>query len=516
MVNDSLDEIQSAGETRYKNELVGITKNAGLTAFAYLFLIVVSFFTNAVITRTLGADDYGMFVLATRILDVLILVATFGFGATIVRNVSFYHARNDHRQVKGIITFSAKTVFVISLAVVALGFLSADLIAGRVFDRPELARYIRILALSVPIAVLTTVFVSSLNGLKRINQTLLIANFLTPSTLLILVIIAAIFSPVLHTMIWIIVATGIGGLILSFYLLRKTYLKDVAALQPEVNRSEMWKYAVPMFFNQLFNSTMRLVPVFVMGIYLTNFEIGIFNVGFKIALLVSFSLSAFHLIFAPVMSGLFAKNEKAMIGRLYKTVTKWIFSASLMVYSIIILYSETLLAFFGTEFTAGVLVMLILATGELINATVGQAGNLLILSGRPRIAMYNSIATFVLVTLLSLLLIPLKGATGSALAVAISVSLINIARVIELIWFEKMHPFKWSFLKPLVAAAVSFTFIYTLNVIVNINPYLKLLAGSAAFSIIFVALNWMMKLDIEDNFILNHITGYFTKKRHSK
>jgi O-antigen/teichoic acid export membrane protein len=498
-------------ESDYKSELIGISKGAGLTALGFVFMLIASFFTNALITRTLGADQYGLFVLATRVMDTLLLIAVFGFGTTLVRNLAHYQAKNELCHVKGIIMFSISSVFIISLVTAAVGWLSANYIAVQIFNRPELTSLIQILMVAIPFHALTTVFISSLNGLKQIRMTVLVSSFFNPTLMLILVGFAAIAGFNLDAMIWIIVFAGMGGLTVSFFLLNKHYLKTVRPLEPIINKRELWNYTTPLFFNQLFNRTMNLVPVFVMGFYLPNKEIGLFNVGFKIALLVSFSLGAFHLIFAPVMSGLFATNDKRMINRLYKTVTKWIFSVSLVVLLIIILYSKTLLGIFGHEFTHGVNILLILSFGEFVNAAVGQAGNLIIVSGRPQLALINSMAAAILVIILSLLLIPLYGATGAAVAVAASIALINIARVMELVFLEELHPFKISFFKPLIAALITGVAVFWLKESFIINAYLELIIGALITIALFAFINHLLKLDEEDSYILNHILKYFRK-----
>lgn len=510
MENNQLVSHQET-EIQYKAELIGIFKGAGITAAGFVFMLIVSFITNALITRTLGAEQYGLYVLATRVMDLLQLVAIFGFGATIVRNLSFYHAQNDQPKAKGIIVFSQKTIVVISLAVAVIGFATAKIIAVNLFNRPELSNLIRILMIAIPLAAVATVYISSLNGLKHIRLTVLVSNFFTPALMLIFIGFIAIAGLNLEAMIWSIVLTAAGGLLVSRVLLNNIFLRKTKNLKMEVNKQEIWNYATPLFFNQLFNKAINLAPIFIMGVYLANSEIGLFNVGYRIALLVSFSLAAFHLIFAPVMSGLFAENNKAMIGRLYKTITKWIFSISLVVLFIIILYSETLLGIFGAEFTSGVNILLILSAGEFVNAAVGQAGNLIIVSGRPRLALINSIVAVVLVILLSLFLIPVYGATGAAIAVAVSISLINIARVIELVFLEKMHPFKISFFKPFVAAVISYLLVYWLNSNLSINVYLELALGVLIFTSLFVVVSLLLKLDEEDSYILNHTLKYFRK-----
>ena len=87
----------------YNSELRSIAKNAGFGAVGILFMNVMAFVNNAVITRVLGADSYGLFVLATNIFTFIAIIPQFGFGNTIVRYVSFYTGKGEGAKAKGTI-----------------------------------------------------------------------------------------------------------------------------------------------------------------------------------------------------------------------------------------------------------------------------------------------------------------------------------------------------------------------------------------------------------------------------
>ncbi len=497
--------VTSGSDEKYKTELLGVTKSAAITAAGFIFLTLATFTTNILITRTLGASDYGLYVLATRVLEVLILLATLGFAPTIIRQVSFYQARDDYSLVKGIIVYSAKVLLLASILVVAVSLVLSKLMAQSLFGRPELAVFIRILAVSVPFSVLATAFVSSLNGLKKIRHTVLVSKFMFPLLFLAIIAVVIVAGWGVEGMIWAHAAFALASLLIAWFYLNRLFFSKHTNVGRRVIKRELWKFSVPMYFNQFFNTAVRILPVFVMGYYLPDSEIGVFNVGFRLALLVSAALGAFHLIFAPLMAELYSVKDSAMISRLYKTITKWIFSASLMVFGIIVLYYEPLLGIFGYEFRAGGLILLILAAGELSNASVGLAGNLLIMGGRPRLSLINSIVTFALVLTLCLILIPRSGATGAAIAAAISVAFVNMLRVAELIVLEKMHPFRISFLKPLLASVAAFAIVFGFNKYIMLNEYLQMAAGVMMFAATFLFLNYLLRLDEEDIFIVNRI-----------
>ena len=167
-------------ESEYKTELRNITKNAGITAFGILTMNVLAFVSNVIITRTLGAEEYGLFVLATKTLDFIIVVSSLGFLPTIVRFVSFYIGKKDFPRAKGTVLYSFAALALFSLIIsIALFFLS-EIIAVHLFKRNDLAPLFRILVISLPFSVTAGVLFSTMTGLRLIKQQVLIANVINP------------------------------------------------------------------------------------------------------------------------------------------------------------------------------------------------------------------------------------------------------------------------------------------------------------------------------------------------
>jgi len=164
----------------YKSELRNIAVNAGIGAFGIIFLNLMAFINNAIITRTLGADDYGLFVLATNILYFISVLSQLGFGGTIIRFVSYYTGKGTSGKVKGTILYGTKVLLFASLFVAVISIALSPIISQNIFDRPELNSYLKILLLSLPFLVVTVVFNSSLNGLKLIKYQVLSSNVLYP------------------------------------------------------------------------------------------------------------------------------------------------------------------------------------------------------------------------------------------------------------------------------------------------------------------------------------------------
>jgi len=141
----------------------------------------------------------------------------------------------------------------------------------------------------------------------------------------------------LEALIWVTVFMALTSVVISFIFINKRLFAGIKNVKPEIEKEKLWRFSFPMYFNNLMDKTKMFFPIFLTGYFLSNEDIGIYNISFKIALLVSFSLGAFRDIFSPSISSLFAKGNKKLIEDLYKTVTKWVFSISLVSFFLSIL-----------------------------------------------------------------------------------------------------------------------------------------------------------------------------------
>ncbi len=498
-------------KTEYELELTSIAKNAGIGALGIIFMNVMAFTNNVVITRVLGADSYGLFVLVTNIFTFIAIIPQLGFNNTIIRFVSFYTGKGEEAKAKGTILFALKILSIFSLIVLVVSVLISPIITVNIFERPELTPLLRILLLSLPFAVTAMVLFASLNGLKLIKYQVMANNILNPVIFFILIVTAFWIGFRLTGLIWIMVFMGIASAALSYYFLNSKYFKHNKKLQPEVDKKELLLFAFPIYLNMFLNSAIKFAPIFIMGYFLSNKDIGVYNVGFRVAMLVSVSLGAFRLIFSPTISALFAKKNKQLIAQLYKTITKWVFTIALITFCIIILFAEPVLNIFGKEFTTGINVLLLLIFGELVNAGAGLVGNILIMSGRPKVALYNAGINFLAIVALCFYLVPLYGIFGAALSYTFTIVLVNLIRLIELYYFEKMHPFKLSYLKPLFAGAIAFVIVFYAKNLSVLNQNIEMIFGAIAFLIIFVLILWAFKFDNEDKFVLGLISNKLSR-----
>lgn len=494
-----------ANATTYQNELKSITKNAGITAVGLVVLNVMSFVNNAIITRTVGADQYGLYVLATRILEFLMMAAALGLNHSLIRFISMYTGKNDPQKVKGTIMYVLRITVLAALGFAVIVVLLSETISTRIFNRSELSYYLKILMIALPFGIMLNTVLHIFIGLKQVKYQVLLANLVSPLLFFVLISTTFLLGYRLDGLVWMHIANIVIVATAAWFILRKVYFRKAVGTSIQVETRKIWSYNIPVYAAHFANSAFRLTPIFIMGYFLNNEEVGIFNVSYKVGALVLFSMSAFRLIFLPTISELFTKKDLETISGLFKTVTKWIFTFGLIIFAMVAAFDVTILKIFGDEFASGAMVLLLVMSGELVNASTGLVGAIILMSGRSKVVLVNSVILFALIAGLAWWLTPLYGSVGTALAYAISMLIINVVRVIELYRFEKIHPYKLSTIKPAIATVAGILPVYFLSRWLEMNAYLELFAGFILFMLIFIAVTLLLRLDEDDRYILETI-----------
>ena len=241
-----------------------------------------------------------------------------------------------------------------------------------------------------------------------------------------------------------------------------------------------------------------------LGYFKTAADVGIYAAVAKLGGLVVLPLVSFNNIFAPMISEFYSRNEMNKLEDLFKIVTKWIFTLSLPVFLIFILFARPIMGIFGQSFVIGTAALIIFGAGQLINAGTGSVGIILTMTGRPKINLLNSIALCVLNIILNYLLIPQYGIIGAAFATGLSIAIINVLRLAEVYYFLRIHPFRLDYLKPCIAGFLSLFLVYL--AVHKFFPVSLSLSDISLLLLFFVALYalfiFFLKLEKEDEYIL--------------
>jgi O-antigen/teichoic acid export membrane protein len=220
---------------------------------------------------------------------------------------------------------------------------------------------------------------------------------------------------------------------------------------------EVWSFSAAAMGILLLEFLMSQVDKIALGYYLGARNVGIYSVAAAMVAYVTLILNSVNQVFSPMIADLHARGDNAMLGRLYKALTKWMLGLTLPLAITVIVYARPLMRIFGHDFEGGWPILIIGTTGQLVNCGVGSVGLLLLMSGNQRrlLKVQASMAGFM--TVANIALIPIWGIVGAAMAAAITNAGTNAWNLLEVRKVLGFSPFSRSYARlffPGVAAVL--------------------------------------------------------------
>jgi O-antigen/teichoic acid export membrane protein len=178
------------------------------------------------------------------------------------------------------------------------------------------------------------------------------------------------------------------------------------------------KVALPIFLIEGFGFLLTNSDVVVVGLYVEPDQVAIYFAAAKTMALVQFVYFAVKTVAAPRFSAMVAAPDLRPLAIFAGATARWSFWPSLVVGLTVLLFGKFLLSLFGAAFTTGYFLMAILFAGTLSKALVGPGEVLLTMAGKQGLCVWVYVAALATNITLNVILIPLYGLAGAAIATA--------------------------------------------------------------------------------------------------
>jgi len=418
---------------------------AGSGSFLYRILgIILSYGFTVLVTRSMGASTWGIFALCLALLHITSMFGRLGFDTASIRFVAEYTATNKLNLLKGTYSKMIISAFLASLLLtILLIFFSAD-IASTIFNKPHLSPYIKLISIGIIPMTLLHITSESFRGKKKTNAYAFF-RFTSPFLYSCLLIIPVIFFYKDQDLpIYIFTTSLVLGCIHAMYRWNKEN-GILIRWSKEVSFKKIINVSFPMLLTgSLTLIVMGWADIFILGIYTSEDQIGIYNIALKVANLAGLALFAINAISAPKFAEAYGKNDIGTLKILIQKSTKLIFLCSFPVIIMLVLVPKFWLGLFGEAFESGIYVLLFLAFSQFINSICGSVAYILQMTGKEKILQNIMIITTIINISLNFILIPDYGINGAAIASLVSMVFWNLASVFYIKKYLNIYTFSFS------------------------------------------------------------------------
>jgi len=399
-----------------------------LIIFLGIFLSTAAFFLYRIIAaRYLGPADYGLFTLGFTILNIASIIALAGMHHSVGKFINHYLAGKEYHKAKGLIISSFAITLPLGILISILTYFSSGFLSNAIFGIMELRQIIAIFAIGIPFSVASQLLKYYFYAFKTPQHAIISESLFEKMLSLVFLFIIIFFSSSVGLLSLTYILSLIISSVAAFFLfnpsLKKLLGKNINA---SYNLRKLAYFSFPLMITGLFGAAVAWTDTILIGIFMSEANVGLYNAAYVIASsLIIFWLSIGD-IFYPIISELHSIRSKNSIKAVFEISSRWIFISTLPIIVIVLLFPTRLLSiFFGQAYLEAALPLAILVIGYFFTTYFGLAEQGLRTHERTSFLGIATISAFILNVAMAVILIPLYGITGAAIATTTTLLAVN-------------------------------------------------------------------------------------------
>lgn len=410
--------------TRLDEHLREVIHGASVALMLKVLGAIFHFGFNVLLARLLGAEGTGIYFLALTMTTIATVIGRMGLDNALLRFTAANAAIGKWEAVKGVYQKGMIIAFIASSIIASIMALAAPWLANSIFSKPDLTGPMRLMTLAVIPVVYLMLHAEMLKGLKLIRDSLIVQGVGVPALSFLGLYIFVKFWGLNGAILAYIFSTMIMAII-GFCLWRKA-APQLHNTIGYFKTSDLLQSSMSLFWVAFINLLINWTATFLLGIWGTKVDVGIFGVAYRTAMLTSFILIAVNSIAAPKFAYLYEKRDMKALSSTARNSAKLMTLIASPLLLMFIVASNWIMKIFGPQFSEGATILVILAIGQFVNVLTGSVSCLLIMSGHEHLMRNNVFFVAIMNIMLNFILVPLAGALGAAIATAICISSINL------------------------------------------------------------------------------------------
>jgi O-antigen/teichoic acid export membrane protein len=419
----------------------------------------VSYAFGLFVARSLGAEQFGLYALGLTLFNVLALFAPLALDVGVIKFVSGQLTAGETGRARRTIV-SAGVFAAASGLLAGIGLaLFSPWLSSSLYHKPALSGVLWWFAAALPFAALTTVLLGGLQALQTVRYTVGIRYIWEPAGKFVLVALAVALgfglSGVLGGIVIVLAVSALIALSCVMRLIPSKGSRPGEEAGDAVAFRALLAFSGPLVVSNLFGVLAPRSDMLILGYWVDAQQVGIYNAAFQTSAIIALVLGALDTAVAPIAGSLISREDHGSLKNLYHVTSRWALTLTAPVFVLMVVWGRDILALFGPAFTLGATCLLLLAAAQWVNAAAGATSSVILMSGRSRMIMMNSLGVGVLLIGANLALIPRYGILGAAIASSLSQIVVSLVRVAQVWHLQRIRPFSPGMMKPVAAAVVA-------------------------------------------------------------
>ncbi|WP_276353555.1 oligosaccharide flippase family protein [Cohnella caldifontis] len=465
-----------------KNVISEILRNIKSNYLRMIILGILTFLSSVIFARVLGPDTYGIYTYLTWLISTIAILFGLGLPGTITKFLPMYYFNEQYDQskkfLKNLLFIQSTSILVVSCTMILTIPLWQGLINNTSSENLHLL--LLLAAINIVPTTILSLFISSVQALQRFDLYSKVAIQANVVGFLINLLIVFLIPKVEYLLIASLLVTIYQVLTYSTVLKKSIPLHKNTVLESNadhehidgpINGKRIFNYSKYMYMNVVWQQIVfARSEYFFLGIYSTPKEIAMYGIAYS---LVSMS----GMVFTPIMnvlnnffSGLVARKDFELLETIVVNLTKYFIILLMFILTCAAAISEKLIIFvYSNEYSSVYISFFIMFSGFVILQGISVAGSIPFLYEKQKFIVNIGLVAGVINIIQDLVLIPMLGSIGAAIANATTQV---ICSVIGFIYTIKITRFRFN-LARLIPCILLSTIFCSLILLVR-SPIIKL------------------------------------------
>ncbi|XMO86111.1 oligosaccharide flippase family protein [Algibacter sp. AS12] len=405
----------------------------------YLGFFIGAINTLFLYTEFLTDDYYGMVGYMLSLAYVIMPLMSFGMHNTLVK---FYSTFKTRVALNSFLTLMLILPICIILPLILIVYFSHDAIADFLSSENEIIKgYLwHTFFIAVALAYFEVFFAWAKVQMQTVFGNFMKEVFHRVGTMLLLFALHFEVISLEQFMAGLVVIYVLRMLVMKFYAFSIKF--PVITFKKVSGLSNILKYSALIIVAGLIATQLLDIDKVMMGQYLNPMRnIAYYNVAIFISTVIAVPQRAMHQLLSPMSAKYLNDRDFESLVDLYKRSSLNLFVVGGLIFLLIILNINQLYLVIDEEYSVGLYVVLLISVSKLYDSLLGSNNAILFNSDYYRLVLIIGVVIIVVMILLNIMLIPMYGINGAAIATFIAVFLYNTIKLYFVYRKFKMFPF---------------------------------------------------------------------------
>ncbi|HEU4811922.1 MAG TPA: lipopolysaccharide biosynthesis protein [Nocardioides sp.] len=385
-----------------------------------------------VVTRGFDPDVAGVFFASVSVFAVLVAACSLGIETGLARFLLRLEAQDRVADSRRVLRVAAVPTLVTACLVAAFVAADADALGRSLHLGPDAALLLRLLMLALPFAVAADLCLSATRAFGRMRTTVVVDRLLRSGLqpLAALLVVAGGGGLLVLAASWAmayVVSAVVAGIALS------RFLRDRWAGAPSVVSApggrvgrDFWAFTWPRGVARLAQVGIQKADIVIVAVMLSPGHAALYTAATRFVAVGQLVTQSLQQVLQPRFTAILVHDDARTLREVYGVATSWAMLLAWPLYLAVGSSPAAYLSIFGEHYGPGAsgvgVVVVVMAGAMLLAVASGPVDTLLLMAGRSGLSMLNAVTALVVDVVLCLLLIPVMGISGAAVAWAVAVT----------------------------------------------------------------------------------------------